>query len=516
MNASYAVRIIEKTSLFLLLAIVCGLIIRLLYFPYNIPIILDGSLYFWYAIDTSLLGHLPTGYDFPNNGWPSFLSIFFSLLKSQNFLDFMHLQRMLTVVISSLTAIPIYLLGTRFFEKKYAIIGAFIFIVDPRIVINSLLGVTDTSFILLAVLSLFFILGKDTRYSFIAFGLAALAALTRYEGILLLVPLSVSYFMRFRKENKLILKYFIAIGIFAIVLLPITYERVQTMGKDGFISHISAATKAHQYISEYPENDSDYYKKTTIQTIKIFFSYLGWIMIPTFAFFVPIGIIIFFRKKLQKITDPRIVTIILFCIVMLFPALYAYSRGYQETRYLYIIFPILCLLSIITLREFIHKFTNQKLIVIVICIGIISASITYLDIRGPNTDHERESFEVAQKISKISRGINQFSEIEYIKSIYILNQNFPTIKKSILESPKIITYSNEETILEFIKKNQNDGLTHIVSDNLFGTNSKIERSLNDVFLYEEKYPYLKKIYDSDQDEYHYRVKVFEIDYRMIS
>jgi len=506
----------EKTMPFLLLIILCGILIRLLYFPYNIPIILDGSLYFWYAIDASLLGQLPTGYDFPNNGWPSFLSIFFSFLKSQNFLDFMNLQRISTVVISSLTAIPIYLLGTRFFEKKYAIIGAFIFIIDPRIIINSLLGVTDTSFILLAVLSLFFILGKDTRYSFIAFGLAALGALTRYEGILLLVPLSVSYFLRFRKENKLILKYFIAIGIFAIVLLPMTYERVQTMGKDGFISHISAATKAHQYISEYPESGSDYYNKTAIQTIKIFFNYLGWIMIPTFAFLVPIGIIIFFRKKLQKITDPRIVTIILFCIVMLLPASYAYSRGYQETRYLYIVFPILCLLSTITVRELIHKFTNQKLISIVICIGIIGASSVYLDIKGPDTDHERESFAIAQKISKVSKGINQFSEIEYIKSTYILNQNFPTIKKSVLESPKIITYSDEETVLEFVKKNQNNELTHIISDGLFGTNSKIERSLNDVFLHEEKYPYLKKVYDSSQDRYHYRVKVFEIDYKVLS
>lgn len=193
---------IVKSPFFALFVIgVAGLLIRLHYFPYNLPIILDGSIYFWYANDMSLLGSFPNGYNFPNNGWPSFLSLFFSLLRSENFLDFMYVQRLLTISISVLTVIPIYLLARRFVEKQYALIASGIFIFEPRIIINALLGITESSFILLSVLSLYFVLGNKIRYVYIGFGIAAIAALIRYEGLLLLAPLSVSYFCRFRPHK---------------------------------------------------------------------------------------------------------------------------------------------------------------------------------------------------------------------------------------------------------------------------------------------------------------------------
>ncbi|MEM3063156.1 MAG: hypothetical protein QW303_06415, partial [Nitrososphaerota archaeon] len=64
----------ENTVFCLVLIGILGLLIRFYYFPYGIPIILDGYAYFWYAIDMSLLGTFPTGYSFPNNGWPALLS----------------------------------------------------------------------------------------------------------------------------------------------------------------------------------------------------------------------------------------------------------------------------------------------------------------------------------------------------------------------------------------------------------------------------------------------------------
>ena len=54
-----------------------SLLIRLFYFPEGIPITLDGALYFWYANDLSISGAFPDNVDLPNNGWPTFLSVFF-------------------------------------------------------------------------------------------------------------------------------------------------------------------------------------------------------------------------------------------------------------------------------------------------------------------------------------------------------------------------------------------------------------------------------------------------------
>lgn len=114
--------VINKPVLCLSIIGIVGLLIRIKYFPFEIPIILDASGYFWYAIDTKVLGHFPTAEcgwrcTFPNNAWPALLSVFFSLLNSNNFMDYMNLQRVLTISISVLTIIPIYLLCRRFLES---------------------------------------------------------------------------------------------------------------------------------------------------------------------------------------------------------------------------------------------------------------------------------------------------------------------------------------------------------------------------------------------------------------
>ena len=59
-----------------------GFLIRLFYFPDGIPLTLDGTLYFWYANDLSITGTFPTNVDLVNNGWPTFLSVFFHFFKT--------------------------------------------------------------------------------------------------------------------------------------------------------------------------------------------------------------------------------------------------------------------------------------------------------------------------------------------------------------------------------------------------------------------------------------------------
>ena len=74
----------SKPKIFSRNAIIClgiialaGFLIRFFYFPEGIPITLDGTLYFWYANDLSFSGTFPDNVNVPNNGWPTFLSVFF-------------------------------------------------------------------------------------------------------------------------------------------------------------------------------------------------------------------------------------------------------------------------------------------------------------------------------------------------------------------------------------------------------------------------------------------------------
>src|SRR5690242_18539825 len=167
---------LEKTSnlfskdvIISLLIIGCiSLLVRFYFWTPNIPLTLDALQYFWYANDLNILGHLPTTI-IENNGWPAFLSIFFLVFHFNNFMDYMVLQRVITISISVLTIVPVYLLCTRFFKKSYSLVGAALFVFEPRITQNSLLGITDPLYILLVTIVMFLFLSTNKKLIYLSF-----------------------------------------------------------------------------------------------------------------------------------------------------------------------------------------------------------------------------------------------------------------------------------------------------------------------------------------------------------
>ena len=125
-----------------------GIIIRIIYFPTEVPFRLDVVDYFGYAIKMNQVGHFPTNWPLANNGWSSFVS-FFHIFIPNDFFDSIHLQRLLSVSISIITIIPVYFLSRKFFNEKISLVGAAIFVFEPRIVLNSLQGDTIPLYILL-------------------------------------------------------------------------------------------------------------------------------------------------------------------------------------------------------------------------------------------------------------------------------------------------------------------------------------------------------------------------------
>ena len=123
----------NRNSAILLLSLVFGGILMRLYFtPFHIPLSLDAIDYFSYAVAMNREGIFPTGYLFSNFGLSTFLSITF--LDSNNFemIELMNIQRIFTILISSFTAIPIYLLSKNFFQREIAILSASLFILGSK------------------------------------------------------------------------------------------------------------------------------------------------------------------------------------------------------------------------------------------------------------------------------------------------------------------------------------------------------------------------------------------------
>ena len=511
----YTVDNIEKrfaffsTKLFIPLLLVCGIsfAIRLYYLPYNIPITLDGAGYFWYAIDMNILHQFPSNYAYPNNGWPVFISIFFSMFNSENFITYMNLQRFLSVIISVATIIPVYLLCQKFVGKAYSLFGASLFAFEPRIIQNSLLGITEPFFVFVGACTLLLFLNKKTKIVYVSFALLGLLSIIRYEGLLLMIPLSIMFIIRFRKD-KIVLRYLTVIVIFSLIVLPMTYIRMETIGKDGLVSHISAGAEYYQHISQSSEDGQKAFFDLLINGGVNFVKYFGWAIIPIFIFFIPLGIILLFRKRdFEKNTI--IVSIITLCI----PAFYAYTRDLHETRYFLIFFPIFSILAAFTIKKFLEKTSIPIVVACLLMTAILVTSLVFLDIKKTDLEYQKESFEISKEVVKVAKGTNDLSAItKYYSAAGLADKKFPILKEEAVRyEPTIVSEERFSTLDDYIQYGKNNKLTHLVLD---GNNSK--EFLDDVFYHEEKYSYLIKKFDFKDYGFGYKVKIFEINYNLVN
>lgn len=498
--------IIQNPVLSLSILASMALFIRLYNFPFNVPLTLDATMYFWYAIDLTILGHFSTDYNFPNNGWPTFLSVFFYLFRSDNFLDYMNLQRILTVIISVLTIIPVYLLCTKFFDRTYSLVGASLFVFEPRIIQNSLFGITEPLSIMLLTTSLCLFLSNNYKSIYFSFGIAALFTLVRYEGILLILPFTIMFFVRFKNYKKNALRYLLALSIFLLVLLPMTYLRIETTGKDGVVSHVSAAPEYYQHIAESGDQGTWNFLNLLLRGLVNLAKYLAWIIIPFFVFFLPYGIFRIFKSR-----DQKEITIIITAITFLIPAFYGYSRDLQETRYLYALFPIFAIFSGYTVTKLTDRFTRKTITSMLLIGGVLFASLMFLNLKEIDYRYENELFGIAQYLVTNTKGVNDISDIsKYYSAAGLINKNFPILRsESIGYEPKIIP-ENEFTLVEdYIKFGKENGLTHLIVDE----KNDVE-FFNDVFVNEKNYQYLIKQFDSSDFGFKYHVKIFKINYEI--
>ena len=524
----------KKPIVFLALIGFAGLFLRLVYFPYDVPLFNDSLAYFWYAIDMSMLNQLPPGHSLVNNGWPSFLSLIFQQMDSSNFLDYHNMQRFVGVVFSVATIFPVYLLCSRYFKKTYSLLGATLFIFEPRLIGNSLLGVPESMYVFLMASLLFLFLSNDFKKIYLAFAIVALLAIVRYEGLLMIIPTSIVFFIRFRKQKKDLIKYIICISVFILILVPMAYLKNETMGQDGFVSHIGAGSE--KFFHSKVQTTEEFLYLGSVNLIK----YAGWVQIPSFIIFVPLGIILIFKSL-----DYKKIIIILSILIMLIPAFYGYSREIQDTKYLYVLYPIFCVLACFTFKIFLEKFHRRNLIFCVIIGGIILSSVFFVEWKAMDNEHYRETYkiftEIGQKEMKINKELGLYGgELTYFSWIVLHNvDEFPVsyfekpsskitwtpfgvkaVSKDSALRKEIEECCNPEidNLRDYFQVLENQKITHLLLDEFNNTpliNDELRLHLIDIFNHENKYPFLVKEYDSKENGFNYHIKLFKIDYKML-
>ncbi|MBL77307.1 MAG: hypothetical protein CL763_10360 [Chloroflexi bacterium] len=494
---------------------IISLSIKVLFFPSDLPFLGDAVGYFWYANDISILGYFPLGHTSstvsvapPNNGWPGFLSLIFSLINSENFLDYVNAQRLTTIIISTLTIIPLYYLLRKFMNGSFAIVGCAAFIFSPRLVENSLLGLTEPLFLLLGITCLTLFLSNEKKLVVFSFAIAAIFSIVRYEGLLIIIPLSIIYFLRFGKNRKTFLTYGLAILIFLLIITPMAAIRMETIGKDGFTSHIVHGP--NYYSSMMEENDDSVLLHFISKGITYLAKHLTFVTIPMFVIFIPYGFLMLVKNR-----DYKKWTMILFGITFLIPAFYAYSRGFEDTRYLFILYPIMCIFVGYSLQKFCRVINKSKFFVgslsILVVVGIITINFTIIEF-----EEERESFSISKDVFQYTDTLNRsYSDLMYMKwsNEKFTQIKFPFLQEKLSENKKTKTIfinldENTVSLEEYFIQSEKYKMTHLVLDEKNGNNKLFKK----IFQEGITYPFLEKIYDSRDKGYKKIVKIFEIDY----
>jgi len=450
-------------------------------------------------------------------------------MNSDNFLDYHNIQRFVGTIFSVATIIPVYILCSRYFKKSYSLFGAALFIFEPRLIQNSFLGTPESMYIFLMATLLCLFLSHNFKKIYLAFGIMALLALVRYEGLLMIIPISAVFFIRFRRQKKDLIKYGICISIFILILLPMVHLRNDTMGQDGFVSHISAGPAYYQ--ASIQENTTTLADLLYLGSTNLI-QYVGWTQIPYFIIFTPIGIILIFKSL-----DYKKILIILSILIMLIPAFYGYSRGFPEMKYLYFLYPIFCILACFTFKILFEKFHRKNLICCIIIGGIILSSVIFVDWKSLDTEHYQETYQIiidiGQKEMKINKEFGKYgSELVFWQWASVHNaEKFPILKKELgfdVNDPLnkltyiphedwlvVYNFDNLEDYFQLLEKQE---ITHLILDKYKGgpeeyrIKHELGLDLLDIFNHENDYPFLTKEYDSKENGFDYHIKIFKIDY----
>lgn len=497
--------------------------ISLFYFPSHAPLKLDAVAYYSYAISVSKTG-FPAEYLTMNEGWPLALSFFFWIFRFENMFDLMNLQRVVSILFTNLTIIPLFFLLRLFAKNKIAIVGVALFGFNPRIIENSLFGITEPLYIFLITVIIYSVIRGGRYFIFCSFMLTACASVVRYEGLLLFIPLTASFFLRNNVKKKSVITYLIASGIFLLVVTPVAVIRTETFGQDGFISHIIGNERtggAVRFLDLYviqgiPELDDpipgkDFENKASsfiVISLNSMAKFLVLSSLPYFTFLVPFGFFLFYKKSSTKL----FISLLLFLFFLSLPALYAYGRGIEETRYLFTLFPLYCIFSVFTINRIFGK-KIQTLQIISLSVIILTLSIIFLNYTILDFGYEMEVYNITREIVAVANGVNNYYGSGYAK-VAELEKNWPDLPhvgklNKIIVETKRFNAAKFNSLDEMIISSRKDGLTHLVISDDY----RSPQYIRDILHNETNYQYLEKIFDSREHEYKNTILIFKINYQ---
>ena len=497
-----------------------------------------------YTLDA--IGH--TRGDFsPNSaktlGWSLFLSPFFELLSSENFLDYSDTARTISITISLFSIFIMYKLSRKFFPEKYSLVAACLFAFEPHLNYNSGQALSEPLYILIFMISFYFILNQNSKLFYLSFLFTGLLVWVRLPGVIMLLAISIIFFYHSKLSSKTFLKFILGLSIFFLIITPILVNRYDTYGDPlyfdlgstiftgefGTLQSINTNDleySAIDYIDDHSVPEFiDRFILTGIfniveQLIKISFPYL--------IILIPIGILFSFRAFDQNQKSINANWILILTTISLMIITFSVI---PERRFLYYLLPFLIIFATIPIQRLIEyglstfSFTKkQKHYSLILILGVIIVLSSLFMMRYDVMDkfEEQEQIKLAQLLeNKISgnildagnalRGISFLELSEFNMKLNLIEQHYTSSPISITEDIKIISIFGT-SLNDFILNSEKENLKYIAI-NQDGVTEIWYPFLSDIYYNEQQYSYLKKIIDTNELGFtKFKVKVFEIDY----
>ncbi len=478
-------------------------------------------------------------------GWSIFVSLFYHFINSENFIVFSNTIKILSLSISTITISLVYLLCRKFFNSKYSLVGAAFFAFEPHLNYNAGFGLSEPFFHLAIIGAFYFIVSKDTKFVIPSLVICSIIWWIRFNGIIFFIIILIIYFITLRKSPNFYRNLCIGICLFLIIASPMLYQKNAQFDDPFFYAYsqyVFTGSWENAISIEYENSETGFVDYIETQGIPSFLNNyvlsglaniietLWRISFPYFFILLPFGIIFSFRTFDQE--KKYILSNWIFILISMGSLVITFSL-IPEKRFLYYIFPfmiIFCLIPIQRVTEYgLNTFSfsqKQKTIFLIIVVSIALILGTMFTLRYDVLDESLEDEKIifSDYVVKNLDGklLREFGgSLDYLRLTYVLNSpdGFSNCKveynktlcgyeKSIGHLETITISGN--TIEEILSKGETYDLKYILSNE---QKNVFHGFVDDIYHNEKEFPYLKKIFDSQEDDYKLlKVKIFEINY----
>ena len=530
----------KNIIIYLICLALISLCFKLFLVDFSIPVNSDNLAYVLNGI-----AHSNGDFDHPSArsiGWSLFLSPFFSLMNSNDILDYSNTAKIISIGISTATIFLIYKVGRKFFDERYSLVAVCLFAFLPQLNYNSVMALSEPLFIFSAIASFYFLLNSKSKFVIIALIFAAFSYWIRLNGIILFLIVSITYILTFKKSRIFLKNYGLGLVVFLIIISPMLLQKYEQFGDpfyssyqdtmfsknyEELISNISLNTKtsASLYIEKNGILDFIYtffisgFINSVILLSKISFPYL--------FILIPFGILFSFRAFDQKSQYTKANWIFILSSIFLMSFILSVV---PEQRFLLFLMPFLVLFSVIPIQRVteygLSTFSlsrKQKdifLVIVIIIIIILSGLFTLrYDKLDPVLENEKMDFAKYALENLHGNTLRDFGgATDYINFVILLDHNdFQDFKiRSWADGTERNKFAYQETgvsasnIEDLVLKGESLNLNYLISNQ---HTTFYYPYIDQVYHNEKQYPYLIKIFDSSEYGYEkLKIKVFEINY----